>query len=194
MTAHWLAFLQGATGAVFVITAVTKTFSRTPMEPYLRAVGIRAAPARVLATAAAPTEALVGILLVAGIAPVAVGLAGAFLAVGFVLVHVRGLRSATTEMCRCFGVLDVETDARASLARAGLLVAAMVSVCALALHEATRAPGTADGTPLEMLVLGAASGVAVLLAFVLLGQVLRFEARRPQLVRPTPTTVGRGDA
>jgi hypothetical protein len=187
--AEYASFLEGVVGAIFLLAAVAKSLSRVSLSSFLAGLGIDRRAARAVAPLVPPVEALLGTLLVLGVADLPVAAASLVLALAFVAAQARAMAVRSEQGCRCFGALDAEAaslvTARAALV--AILAGAMLAVAAAGAASDALVAGT-SGTPL---VLGVTCGIAIVLALALAGQVADFERRRPRVKRLRATEVRR---
>jgi hypothetical protein len=122
--------LRLGVGIVLLVAAVAKVRSRADLPDIVRGYGIGAGLARPAAVALVAVEALLGLLLLAGVAPLAVSVAAVALGLGFVAAVAR-VRAAGVQRlrCGCFGTAERSTGfllarAAAFTGLAGLAAAA----------------------------------------------------------------------
>jgi hypothetical protein len=141
---------------VLLAAAAAKVRARTDLPEILRGYGIGAGLARPASIALVAAEALLGVLLLAGVAPLAVSLASVGLGLGFV-VAVGRVRAAGVRRlrCGCFGTAERST---------GFLLARAVAFTALA---GLAAAATAYGPPAVSTDEWLAAAVVVLAVAVL---------------------------
>jgi hypothetical protein len=187
MGADSASFLEGFAGAIFLLAAVAKSLSRVSLSPFLVGLGVDRRAARAAAPLVAPVEAVLGTLLVLGVADLPVAAASLGLGLAFAAVQARALARRLDDECRCFGAFDVEAPPLVA-ARAALVVLVLGAVLGLA------ATGAASGSLVagasgSAVALGVTCGIAIVLALALAGQLVRFRQRRPRVKRLRATVV-----
>lgn len=165
-----LGFAQTFAAAMLAIAAASKIVARVDLTPFLIASGLPKRLSRVIAPLVPPAEAALAALLVAGILVLWVTITALALSLGFVAMQIRSFRSAEPHGCRCFGHLDSDERGLAvfrAVLLAGALLVAMFSLP----FGATQSNDVAR-------VFGGLSGVGIVIASGLIGQVVRFERER----------------
>jgi len=168
-----LGFTQGFAAAILALGAATKVVARVDLEPFLVATGLPGPVAGAIAPAVVPIEAVLAVLLAAGIAVKGVTAAGLLLSLGFVAAQLKTLRRAD-QGCRCFGHLDSD-DKASALAIAGLLAGSLL-LAAAAVASGAESNGNVVRT------FGAITGLGSVLSMALIAQVVRFQRERPRIV------------
>jgi hypothetical protein len=179
-------FVDAGVGCVFLVAAAAKAREPGQLVPFLTQTGFSQSRAQRIAAVTPAAEALVGILLVAGLVPVAATAAAAMLAVAFAVLQVRFLRASPgTSGCRCFGSLDVTAPPIVAALRA-------LGFAAAAVGSAVTAPASilplVDRPHLtEATALGCLAGATYVMAFALMAQVVAFERWRPRVPASLPS-------
>lgn len=179
MTAEIVRYLSATVGTVLLIAAVAKLTDRGAFAGFLAHAGVPAGAVRPLATAVPATEALIGALLLAGVALPAVSVVAAVLAAGFLAVQLRevahrGLRGG----CRCFGALDSAEPTVVPLVRALVVFAGAAALAALANLGADPIGAFTGDEAASATLVGALSGAAVVAALTVAAETAIFERRR----------------
>jgi hypothetical protein len=193
--------LRLGVGLILLVAAAAKLRAYADLPDVLRGYGIRATLARPAAFALVLSEALVGVLLLSGLVPLAATLLAVALGLVFVGAVARmRLRGVTRLRCGCFGAAERSTTFL--LARAGAFLALAGLAAAAA---AFGAPGVSTDAVLVAAVLVLAGAVALLgvLVLALYRQVgvltlrmgpaqgaLELDGEGPELGVPAPVLAG----
>jgi hypothetical protein len=161
--------LRLGVGIVLLVAAAAKARSRADLPDVLRGYGIPAGLTRPGAVALVAVEALLGVLLLAGAAPLAVSLAAAALGLVFVAAVAR-VRAAGVERlrCGCFG--SAERSTAFLLARA-LAFAGLAGLAAAATAFGAPSLSRQDGLTIAVAVLALAVVALGVLVLALYRQV-----------------------
>jgi methylamine utilization protein MauE len=176
-------FACSAVGAVLLLSSLLKWRDGDASRTFLAALGFGGSGALAVVTT---FEAVIGALLIGGVAPVEGAAAAVLLGVAFVAVQFRASWLGVAGGCRCFGSLDRIESPTVSLGRA----VAFAALAATALGIASRQNGRMllAAHPLDAYA-GVFVGVAFVLVFALVAEVLTFERTRLPAVsanRPNP--------
>jgi hypothetical protein len=180
----WLVFLQSAIGAVFVVAAFAKLVTRTSLRPFLEALALPGALARMIAALVPPVEALCGFALLAGAGKWA-ALAASFLGVGFAVILTIAKQAGVSVGCSCFGRLDAGELSPVSIIRAVLLALACCTLLAAELSAASGGHLSANYPTVMTIILGAVAGLIFVASAALLGEVWMFEQWRAEMAALT---------
>lgn len=155
--------LRLGVGIVLLAAAAAKLRSRTDLPGILAGYGLREALVRPAAVALVATEIALGVLLVAGVAPLAVSLAAVALGLVFLGAVARVRAAGVTRLrCGCFGSQERSTGFL--LARAGAFTALAGAAAAVA---AFGSPDVSRDDVLTGAVIALALAVVALGALVL---------------------------
>ena len=174
-----VAFGATALGVVLLVAAAGKVVGRWSPDRFLEAAGLSRGFVPVARIGVPIVEGGAGALLVGGVRAPALYVVTAALLVAFAAVQGRVYATRPQTSCGCFGALDEDLPPSLALARAVVLALAGVG---LAVGTVLRWGGSVEAATAAS---GAATGVAFLLGFALLGRVLWFERwRRLEWRRP----------
>jgi uncharacterized membrane protein YphA (DoxX/SURF4 family) len=172
----WTVVWQSAVGVVLLVAGIGKVVAPGSLLPFLTALGLPAAAARLTGYALPLVEIMCGGLLLAGVRPWPAR-GTLVLSVVFLGTLWVARRAGVSVGCRCFGALDSATLTPVALVRAaGLVVLAGWVVAAQWTGAA------APLTPPQVLA-GAAAAFVFLIGSALLGKVYEFESGRREVAR-----------
>jgi Methylamine utilisation protein MauE len=170
----WFVFLRSAVGAVFAAAAFAKLASRSSLRPFLEALAVPHAPARLIAALVPPVEALCGFTLLAGVGRWP-ALAACCLGIGFAVILIIARQTGVSVGCGCFGPMDSGDLSPVSIIRAILLA---LACCALLAADLSGVPGSGSrpaGYPTVMtVVLGVVAGLIFVASAALFGEIWMF--------------------
>jgi hypothetical protein len=183
----WIIFLQAFTGSVLAVAAGLKALDRISVGPFLLSLGFPVAFANGVGRTLPALEGAVGVTLIVGIIGAPITAVALALAVVFFATQIAGYRTGSGIDCRCFGVLDAHLSLLATMARSLLLLGATSTLLALQLKAGT--PMTDSSPAISVpLVLGGLTGLGMLGALTLGGEVWRFSEQRPRLLSVAQTS------
>lgn len=180
MGRDWIPFLQAATGVVFLSAGAAKISFRVSVSPLLRELGVPGQAAVIAGWAIPVVEVALGVLLLTNRLANIVGAAASVIGLAFFFMQLLARRKHVGNDCRCFGPLDSSGIPLLAITRSlCLAVAALLLVVSLGLQGRT----SQDTWSPSMTLSGAATGLALVLAFALLGEVWSLERRLPSRIR-----------
>lgn len=166
-------------GVTLAGSGAAKMTSQVAFRAYLVELGASRQLAIPLGLGICAVEVVVGGLLLVDIGTPWVAFAAAVLTLGFVLIHVVGLRRGVGASCRCFGAVDTDMSPLVSLGRAVVLVAVVLPLAYAIWHGATPASGATDP---YVVTTGLMSACTYVLISLLVNELVR-KFRRDRAIR-----------